>query len=663
MRLRDFWPFLPAAPGLHELSRGDLEGALGAWVQAKQLPDLARADAQAHIERGSALVILDGVDEVPLSQGEGRQVSHPRPLLLAGLAQAIPEWVNLGNRVLLTSRPYGLSDAEARKLGVAQAPVEDLDDEMQALLARRWFHVLSQDKATAEATAGEMLEHVREREWLEPLTGNPMLLTAMCIVYGEGKRLPQDKHDLYTRIVDNVLHNRYASDPMEIDLVHNRLSVIAYGMHSGEGLGERRSTPQAETTYDEVDRMIQAYREQSAWTEAGFKGAVEMREDLLSRSGLLLPRQDRRAGFYHLSFQDFLAAQRLLDLESDRLADVFRERAVAPEWRPALSFVFGSLLAKSTSPERSIRLLTRLVDLAAPAEFGLQVVTGECVETLLGRGIRLQPAVEERVRAFCLSAIERAAPIPERHALGLTLGRLGDPRIVSDLRDRSAYVEIKPGEYVLGGDRRRFTLEQPFLMSRYPVTNSQYDVFMKDGGYEKTAWWSEGGRRWLAESRAREPWYWRRGKWNNPSQPVVGVSFWEAEAFCAWASGRLPTEKEWECAARGPEGLEYPWGEEWKDGICNTMEARLGMTSAVGLFPRSRSKAFGLEDMAGNVLEWCRSPDENEPSGIRPVVRGSSWFDTARRARSAVRLDDLLHDYRNSLSGFRVVGGGGVRPR
>ena len=83
-----------------------------------------------------------------------------------------------------------------------------------------------------------MLDHVREREWLEPLTGNPMLLTAMCIVYDEGKRLPQDKYDLYARIVDNVLHNRYADDPTEIDLVRNRLSVIAHGMHTGAGLGE-----------------------------------------------------------------------------------------------------------------------------------------------------------------------------------------------------------------------------------------------------------------------------------------------------------------------------------------------------------------------------------------------------------------------------------------
>jgi formylglycine-generating enzyme required for sulfatase activity len=675
VRLRDFWPFLPTTPGLHELSQAELEKALSAWVQAKLPADLAWTGVRPHIERGSALLIIDGVDEVPLSQGEGRQVSHPRQLLLAGLGQAIPEWVRLGNRVLLTSRPYGLSAGEAVRLGLAEAPVEDLADEAQTLLARRWFHALAEDRAAAETTAREMIEHVREREWLESLIGNPMLLTAMCILYGEGKRLPQDKYDLYARIVENVLHNRYAADPAEIELVRSRLSVIAHGMHTGAGLGEARATPQAEATYDEIDQMIRAYREQSAWTEAGFKGVVEAREDLLSRSGLLLPRGDRRAGFYHLSFQDFLAAQRLLDLEGDRLADALRERAAAPEWRPALSFVFGSLLAKSTSPEPGIRLLTRLIELAAPEELGLHVVVGECIEMLIGRGIRLQPAVEDLARRFCLAAIEREAPLRERHALGLTLGRLGDPRIVHDLRERSAYQQVQAGSYVLGEERRRFTLERSFLMSRYLVTNSQYDVFVKEGGYKDARWWSPEGHRWLAESGTREPEYWRRGTWNNPSQPVVGVSFWEAEAFSAWVGGRLPTEHEWECAARGPEGYEYPWGNEWEDGICNTREARLGATSAVGLFPRSRSKAFGLEDMAGNVWEWCGDIFEAERAGetrgrasrptrrgmnARAVLRGGSWNGVARVARSAFR-DVYLPVFRDYLVGFRVGGAGGVR--
>jgi len=93
VRLREFSPFLPATPGLRDLSQAELERALGAWMAAKRPPGLSWTDVEAHLGRGSALVILDGVDEVPLSQGEERQASHPRSLLLAGLAQAIPAWV------------------------------------------------------------------------------------------------------------------------------------------------------------------------------------------------------------------------------------------------------------------------------------------------------------------------------------------------------------------------------------------------------------------------------------------------------------------------------------------------------------------------------------------------------------------------------------------
>ena len=194
---------------------------------------------------------------------------------------------------------------------------------MRELLVRRWFHCLIENFNSAEATARQMLADVRLRDDLEPLTANPMLLTAICIVYHQGGRLPQDRHDVYDRIVDTVLFNRFPNDRTVIDLVRNRLSVVASGMHTGEGLGEQRPTPQAEATYGEIDRMIQTYQDQSSWNEPGFMGAVAAREQLLTHSGLLLPQGHQRAGFYHLTIQDFLAAQRLLHTHEGRLFDLF----------------------------------------------------------------------------------------------------------------------------------------------------------------------------------------------------------------------------------------------------------------------------------------------------------------------------------------------------
>ena len=183
--------------------------------------------------------------------------------------------------------------------------------------------------------------------------------------------------------------------------------------------------------------------------------------------------------------------------------------------------------------------------------------------------------------------------------------------------------------------------DQPVWFSRYPVTNQQYALFIKEEGYQKSEWWPEQGWQWLQQQGIQEPNYWRHAKWNGANQPVVGVSFWEAMAFADWAGARLPTEQEWEAAARGPKGHEYPWGNEWEDGICNTIESGLLRTSPVGLFPRSHSP-HGLEDMAGNVWEWClnkySNPDDTSANGDDTRVwRGGSWILNQDRARASYR--------------------------
>jgi formylglycine-generating enzyme required for sulfatase activity len=182
-----------------------------------------------------------------------------------------------------------------------------------------------------------------------------------------------------------------------------------------------------------------------------------------------------------------------------------------------------------------------------------------------------------------------------------------DLRVRTHPDEHPGYVRIPEGRYCVGEDRTAITFDKPFWLSKYPVTNSQFALFIDDDGYSRRDFWSDEGWQWVNRDRITAPPYWGDSRFNAPNQPVTAVTFWEAEAFCTWAGGRLPKLEQWEAGACGQHGFSYPWGNEWHDGICNSRETALGTTSPVGIFPRSRSRELGLEDMAGNVWEWCDS--------------------------------------------------------
>jgi len=382
----------------------------------------------------------------------------------------------------------------------------------------------------------------------------------------------------------------------------------------------------------------------------------------LTRSGLLLPRPGDRAVFYHLSVQEFLAAERILRTEDD-LPPVFCARSAVAAWRPTLIFLFAGRIAAKT-PRWGADLLTRLIGgqdrPAVKANPAPAVFIAEALDLCLAKNYGVPEELKETFRQLALNAIEDEVELQARRALGLTLGRVGDPRII-DLRDAQgnvdlrAYVEVPAGTYPYGEEGRTVEIRQPFWIGRYPVTNQQFAAFIAAGGYRDRQWWSNQGRAWLRRKVA-EPEYWHDRRWNAPNQPVVGVSFWEAEAFCTWAGGRLPTEEEWEAAARGPSGLVYPWGDAWQDGVCNTREAVLGVTSPVGLFPRARQAERAIDDLAGNVWEWCASLYDPNSKGSRDarVLRGGSCGSPLGATRSASR--NAGHSYiRYADVGFRVV--------
>jgi len=490
----------------------------------------------------------------------------------------------------------------------------------------------------------------RERpDGLDPALLQAHLVQGSALLLLDGRQLPDDIYALYRRICDNVLHNRYLDETRERVPVKGRLEAIAYGMHSGEDLGEQRATPEARASAEEIERLLCGYANLVGDHEQARISPAEWREDLLTRSGLLLPQADGGAAFYHLSIQEFLAAERIAHrrLDDAALEQVFLARWQQPEWRLTLKFLFAGEAFHARigtgGPWRQGLLQRLAADLRreqvkanpAPAVF-----VAEALELCIAKGDRPSPTLAERMRRVARDAIEDEIPVKARHGLGLCLGRLGDPRI-KDLRDPAAYVQVPPGDYVYGDDNQPLRIDTPFLLSRYPVTNSQYAAFIDAGGYRERGYWSDQGWAWREAEGVTEPDNWRDKVYNNPSQPVVGVSFHEAEACCRWAGGRPPTEQEWEAAARGPGGCEYPWCGDWEDGICNSVEAGLGGTSTVGLFPRSDQRQLGIADMAGNVWEWCDSFYERTGEGgggVSRVLRGGAFYLSSVNLRCASRF-------------------------
>lgn len=215
------------------------------------------------------------------------------------------------------------------------------------------------------------------------------------------------------------------------------------------------------------------------------------------------------------------------------------------------------------------------------------------------------------------------------------------------------------------------------------VTRGEYRAFMDAGGYDNSAYWSTEGWSWRVAENVTEPVYWEAGQnWGSGSftqtdqHPVVGVRYYEAEAFCNWANGRLPTEAEWERAARWDAGYPnvYPWGYNWGNEKCNNRydtnplgggyEGR--QTAPVRSYAAGVSP-FGCHDMAGNVSEWVKdwysstyysiSPSSNPqgpPSGSSRVYRGGGYFSTNNGVRCAYRNNALPTGHTNSL-GFRLA--------
>jgi formylglycine-generating enzyme required for sulfatase activity len=438
-----------------------------------------------------------------------------------------------------------------------------------------------------------------------------------------------------------------------------------------------------------------------------FQGAERFLEYTDVRSGLL---QASDAGdsysFPHLTFQEYLTG-----LELVRTVDFVQHilaRRTDDRWRVPIQLGLGHLVSEGALA-MAYQLLSELVYLEGRnAEqqqrdvlFASELAADVGWERLERGGAMFKQLRRDMATALVPVVESLLLPAQERVQAGVLLGELGDPRLgVCTLPP--AMVRIEGGEFFPGNtpetaaakarthghyrfihydekdanqffqvafereiNTRPLTLPS-FEISTYLITNAQYKLFLDENGYDPTApWWTEAGRAWLQRTEPQtEPIRFSRDdkqhpwKWNDadmgiarPNHPVVGVSWYEAVAFCRWLTQHsqynpkgyqymLPSEAEWEYAARGTTRRTYPWGNEpFNLEKANYRRGSTGSTSAVGCFPLG-STPEGIHDLLGNLWEWTRSifrPYPYDPHDGREdmdsveehqrVRRGGSYMD------------------------------------
>jgi formylglycine-generating enzyme required for sulfatase activity len=503
---------------------------------------------------------------------------------------------------------------------------------------------LYQDDETRERRFREELEAaVNGRREIRKMTRNPVMLTALAVLQHNNVKLPEKRVDLYGSILEWLSKQRAKPGRMAASECLLRLRELALEMQKHEE-GRKKQVPLAWAG------------EKLARRFANRESAERFLRAEQTDSGIVVSR-GRDIAYWHLTFQEYLAALEIAgwgDADQYKLLLGGEPRIYQPEWRET-ALLYGGLL-HNIGPRKVDELLREVLDkmgqqpnLANRAKcVGL---IGALLPDLVGYTVSDERYGESLrlVMDIFDAAKSKGVPFQDRLAAAEALGQAGDPRLA-----KQEWVTIPATRnYWIGAqskdpkgrnyDKEAYADEAlrevnllPFRIGKYPVTVAQYLTFVEEGS---------------APDREPEKW---DAQQEHLNWPVVRVTWHQARAYCEWAGGRLPTEEEWERAARGPKGTKYPWGKEDIDpSRANYEESKIGHPTPVGLYPSGVS-AEGACDMVGNVLEWTSS-EWSKGSGTY-VWRGGCFVNDRRLARPSYRYS-VRPDVQDQILGFRLAGG------
>lgn len=590
------------------------------------------------LDDGKCALLLDGLDEVADESLRRRLVDVVNSVL--------GRWSQ--NIILLTSRPFGYHDiSDLKKISVAH--IDAFGDEEIGEFLERWGYGPSPEKEAKKRKnyVTELKTAIIDSPAIRKLAKNPVMLTCLCVVHWNERRLPEGKADLLSAVLKWLLNSKedkrkargYTNTFAELCFIN--LAFLMTRHPKGKQVIVDLSWA--------ADQLALPFENERGIEDKGQiqrEGRQFLEQEMID-SGIVEKYGVGQIRFWHLSFQEYYAVCALVDRSDGDWWKIIKPRLWNRQWSEVLDYLAGRLA--QTGRYRLDLLAKKILGTAKKNDLpSLAKAVG-----VLGRILRIlevydysppaslgwKAALDKVMDIFTPDGASRV-PVEERIAAAEALGQAGD----GDSRIRP----LDPEMLTIPGLKG-------VLLGKYPVTVEEFMRFVGNNGYHDRSFWDND---WWAE-KEKHGWT-APDEWDDQmehrNRPVTGVSWYEACAYCKWLNAaqtgylfRLPESQEWEKAATHPDG-EFPWGGKEPDKeLCN-FDNNVGCPTPVGVYPAGEAPGGHL-DMAGNVWEW--NQNLYEKGDADRVVRGGSFFLDARFCRSAFH-NGYQPGFRIGILGFRL---------